>query len=157
MRRPVPALLAATAVAAALTGCSSTATPSAAPVAEPVAASTPLAAPAVVPRAGQVLQEAGPFDDRFALTGLAVADGAVTGALRVTSDVSQLVVLEVAASFYDAAGTLLGTEVQVHEDDHGSGEVHTGEEVVEVEVPAGGAYAARAVAATVRVPVLVNE
>ena len=85
---------------------------------------------------------AGPFDDRFLLENLAFDGASVSGAVRVTSDVSAVLDLEVVAGFYDDKGALLGTGRFVHHlVDDGS---HSGapEELVTF---------------TIAVPVLVNE
>ena len=110
------------------------------------------------PRPGTVVVVEGPFDDRLDLSGLRLADNTLAGTVTVTSDVSELIELQVLAGFYDADGELLGTGRFTH---HASGEEHshTGppseEEPFEVEVPDGldGTVAAAAVG----VPVLVNE
>ncbi|MBC7723951.1 MAG: hypothetical protein H7146_04265, partial [Burkholderiaceae bacterium] len=84
-------------------------------------------------------------------------DGAtVSGAVRITSDVSDLLELEVVAGFYDVDGTLLGTDRFVH---HLGDEVHDGppveSEAFTIAVPAP--LAGRVGAVAVGVPVLVNE
>jgi len=110
------------------------------------------------PAAGQVLRADGPFDDRFALDDTGFDGTVVTGAVRVTSDVSAVLELEVVAGFYDATGTFLGTGRFVHhlvETD--SGPESTPEERIDFTVPVPAALAGRAVAAAVGVPVLVNE
>lgn len=94
---------------------------------------------------------AGPFDERFVLSGLRLAGGVVTGTLTVTSDVSELIDLQVVAGFYDAQGRLLGTAVQER---HGEGS--RPDEVVPLRI-AAPASARTAVSAAVGVPVLVNE
>ena len=110
------------------------------------------------PRAGEVLQAEGPFDDRFVLEYLGFDGTTVSGAVSVTSDVSELLELEVLAGFYGADGKLLGTDRFVHHlgGDH---ELHEGPpELVEdfsIAVPAE--FAGQAVSASVGVPVLVNE
>ncbi|MEU9101917.1 hypothetical protein [Streptomyces sp. NPDC048361] len=59
---------------------------------------------------GEVRLEPGPFTDRVKVTGRALGAGsAVTGHLAVTSDVSDLIALELRAAYYDADGKLLGT------------------------------------------------
>ena len=102
------------------------------------------------PRAG-ITRVAGPFDDRYRLTGLRFANGRLTGTLTVTSDVSEIVDLQVLAGFYDASGALLRTGTW---EKHGEGDSGgTVRETVRFDVaaPAG------AVAAALGVPVLVNE
>ena len=110
------------------------------------------------PLAGSVVEAPGPFDERFEFESLAFDGATVTGAVLITSDVSDLLELEVVAGFYDAAGALIGTDRFVH---HLGDEGHsTGGSPVEVEdfavaVPAELAGSVASVA--VGVPVLVNE
>ncbi|MFJ6270347.1 hypothetical protein ACIQG8_10150 [Pseudarthrobacter oxydans] len=110
------------------------------------------------PAPGQILRVQGPFDDRIVFEGLAFDGQAATGAVRVTSDVSDLLELQVLAGFYDDRGNLLGSARFVHHlgsDGHGhSGPSEEGEEF-SIPVPAG--LAPHAVSAAVGVPVLVNE
>ena len=110
------------------------------------------------PAPGQVVQAAGPFDDRFVLDGPVLADDQLTATVRVTSDVSELVDLQVLAGFYDAAGTLLGT-ARAEEHSDGDGEGHAGvpdqHHPVRLTVPPG--LSGRAVSAALGVTVLVNE
>ena len=108
------------------------------------------------PAAGVVERAPGPFDDRFDLTGLALRSGTVTGSLAITSDVSDLLVLEVHAAFYGAGGALLGTAVQV-EREYGEGGHSSAGGLVPVSIVAPAAYRSRVVSARVFVPVLVNE
>ena len=110
------------------------------------------------PARGQVLPVPGPFDDRLVLENLAFDGTAATGAVRVTSDVSDLLELQVLAGFYDDQGALLGTASFVHH--LGSeGHNHAGppEEREEFSIPVPAGFQARAVSASVGVPVLVNE
>ncbi len=114
------------------------------------------------PAAGTVTQAAGPFDDRFVLQDLAFSGDGVTGSVEVTSDVSEVIELEVVAGFYGTDGALLGQESFVlHADEEESGHAHTHsgppEEVHEFAVPVPPALAGTAVSAAVGVPVLVNE
>jgi hypothetical protein len=109
------------------------------------------------PGAGQIVQAAGPFDDRFVLEDLAFDGVTASGVVRVTSDVSDVLDLEVLAGFYDDQGVLLGTERFVHHlVEDGS---HTGppEETQVFSVAVPGSLVGRAVAAAVGIPVLVNE
>lgn len=111
----------------------------------------------VHPRPGQIVPAAGPFDDRFVLEDLAFDGGTVSGAVRVTSDVSDVLDLEVLAGFYDAGGVLVGSGRFVHhliEDT-----THTGlpEERQEFTIAVPSVLASRAVAVSIGVPVLVNE
>ncbi|MBG6106845.1 hypothetical protein [Frigoribacterium sp. CG_9.8] len=112
------------------------------------------------PRPGEVRQAAGPFDDRLALDGLAFDGTTVRGSLRVTSDVSAVLDLEVIAGFYDAGGAFLGIERFVYHAVHdGPTDPVTGTPVESIPfqatVPAE--FAGRTASASVGVPVLVNE
>ena len=114
------------------------------------------------PQAGTVIQAAGPFDDRFVLQDLAFGESGVTGSVEVTSDVSEVIELEVIAGFYGADGALLGENSFVlHADEEESGHAHTHsgppEEVHGFTVPVPPSLAGEAVSAAVGVPVLVNE
>lgn len=112
------------------------------------------------PAPGEVLQVAGPFDDRFTTDHLAVSEGAVSGRLLITSDVSEVLELQVLAGFYDAHGRFLGTgravyhldEAAYHPEDAGPPS-----ELQEFHVVAPQRYADEVAAATFGVPVLVNE
>jgi hypothetical protein len=111
------------------------------------------------PAPGSVAQVAGPFDDRFRLEGLGFDGRAVTGTVAVTSDVSDLLELEVLAGFYDRDGTLLGTAREVHHLDESTvAPDHEGppdeDYRFQIKVPD---QVRGAVAAAVGVPVLVNE
>lgn len=110
------------------------------------------------PAPGTVAVVEGPFDDRLDLTGLTLADDAVTGVVTVTSDVSELIELQVLAGFYDADGRLLGTGRYTHhasDEEHGHAGPPSQEEPFEIEVP--GDLDGTAVSAAVGVSVLVNE
>lgn len=109
------------------------------------------------PSAGQVSQAPGPFDDRFVLENPAFDGSAVSGTVRIESDVSDVLELQVIAGFYDADGILLGTDRFVHhlgEESHTTGAPEEREEFT-ILVPA--ALAPRAVSVMIGVPVLVNE
>lgn len=112
-----------------------------------------------VPAPGTVSRAPGPFDSRFTLDRLALAAGVATGRLTVTSDVSELIVLEVHAAFYDRAGGLLGGGVQVIEEGDGSkDDRHPAEHGgAEVRVSAARPWAALVSSVVLAVPVLVNE
>jgi hypothetical protein len=118
----------------------------------PTAEPTPAAILRAHPRPGAVLQAEGPFDDRFTLARLALRDATVTGTLTVTSDVSEVIDLQVLVGFYDARGGLLGTGSW---EKHGEGA--RPDEVVRFTVAAPDAVRGRVAAAAVSVPVLVNE
>jgi hypothetical protein len=101
---------------------------------------------------------AGPFDDRLRMRHLDLAGDVVAGSVDVTSDVSDILELQVLAGFYDRHGSLLGTGRFVHhlvEDGH----QHTGppEEEVDFRIAAPQRIRDRVAAAAVGVPVLVNE
>ncbi|MFB6955673.1 hypothetical protein ACFCYB_01230 [Streptomyces sp. NPDC056309] len=164
-------------VLGALTGCSgngqdsrphstaSSATPSELALPTPRSAPAPAASlsPAATP--GEVRISEGPFTDRVRITKLALAKGpaAVTGHLVVTSDVSDLIALELRAAYYDAQGRLLGTGTFEHAEEgeaaHAHGE-HSGpqaeNEGIDFTIPAKGVQGTPA-AAVVSIPVLVNE
>lgn len=110
------------------------------------------------PAPGTVSRMAGPFDDRFELRHMTLAGHVVTGSLKVTSDVSDLLELQVLAGFYDRHGSLLGTGRFVHhlEED---GHQHAGppKETEHFEISAPRQFRDRVASAAVGVPVLVNE
>jgi hypothetical protein len=110
------------------------------------------------PSPGQILEIQGAFDDRLEFEGLAFDGEAATGSVKVTSDVSDLLELQVLAGFYDDSGNLLGTARFVHHlgaEGHGhSGPSDDGEEF---SIPVPAELKPRAVSAAVGVPVLVNE
>ncbi|GGI82646.1 hypothetical protein [Pseudarthrobacter scleromae] len=110
------------------------------------------------PAPGQILGIQGPFDDRILFKDLAFDGQAATGTVRVTSDVSDLLELQVLAGFYDDRGNLLGTARFVHHLGT-EGHAHSGpsEEGEEFSIPVPAGLAPLAVSAAVGVPVLVNE
>lgn len=99
----------------------------------------------------------GPFDDRFVLEDLTFDGGAVSGAVRVTSDVSDVLDLEVLAGFYDADGVLVGNGRFVHHLSEDSAHAEPPEERQEFTIAVPGDVSGRAVAVSIGVPVLVNE
>ena len=110
------------------------------------------------PAAGKVVQVAGPFDDRFSLRSLAFDGRKVSGSVLVTSDVSEVLDLQVIAGFYSRTGALLGTGTYSFHLD----ESHTTASGVPVEtmpftVKVPASLQGEAVSAAVGVPVLVNE
>ena len=128
----------------------------AAPTGEPQLASIAR----IHPTAGAVVPAAGPFDDRFLLQDLRFDGAQVSGIVDVTSDVSEVLELQVLAGFYDVNGALLGTDRFVHHlTDDGGTDPTTGtpqeHTVFSIAVPAG--FAGRAVSVSLGVPVLVNE
>ncbi|MFF4789521.1 hypothetical protein ACFY2M_07065 [Streptomyces sp. NPDC001276] len=160
-------------VLGALTGCSdngqdsrphSTASATSSELALPTPRSAPAPAASLSPVAtpGEVRISDGPFTDRVRITKLTLAKGpaAVTGHLVVTSDVSDLIALELRAAYYDAQGRLLGTGTFEHtEEGHAHGE-HSGPQAenggIDFTVPAKGLQDTPA-AAVLSIPVLVNE
>jgi hypothetical protein len=115
-----------------------------------------------LPRRGTVGTVPGPFDDRFDWSGLRLDGGAVRGSLTVTSDVSDLLELQVLAGYYDVRGRFLGTArwtYHLDESVHGPGHDHAGppDEEREVVVRAPARFRGRVSSAAVGVPVLVNE
>ncbi|MFD4969070.1 hypothetical protein [Streptomyces sp. NPDC058424] len=164
-------------VLGALTGCSdngqdsrphstaSSATSSELALPTPRSAPAPAASlsPAATP--GEVRISDGPFTDRVRITKLALAKGpaAVTGHLVVTSDVSDLIALELRAAYYDAQGRLLGTGSFEHAEEGEAAHAHGGHsgpqaenEGIDFTIPAKGIQGTPA-AAVVSIPVLVNE
>lgn len=127
-----------------------------APTGEPELPGTADAAPDSPGTVGRI---PGPFDDRFDYGRLTFDGQRVVGSLDITSDVSDLLELQVLAGFYDASGTLLGTARFTHHLDEGSGHQHEGppseHETFTIKVPRK--LAGNAVSAAVGVPVLVNE
>ena len=112
------------------------------------------------PIAGAVVPAAGPFDDRFVLQDLRFDGARVSGIVDVTSDVSEVLELQVLAGFYDTNGAMLGTDRFVHHlTDDGGTDPTTGtpqeHTVFSIAVPAE--LAGRAVSVSLGVPVLVNE
>jgi len=115
---------------------------------------------ALEPRPGTVVQAAGPFDDRFHFDQLGFDGRTVKGRAVVTSDVSDILELEVLAGFYDRRGTLIGTARDTYHHDEST--IDANHEGVpshahrfSIRVPRE--LQGRAVAAAVGVPVLVNE
>lgn len=110
------------------------------------------------PSPGQVLQAQGPFDDRLVLESLSLDGQAVTGAVRITSDVSDLLELQVLAGFYDESGTLLGTaRFEHHLGSKGHNDAGPPAEREEFSIALPDEFKAKTVSAAVGVPVLVNE
>lgn len=72
------------------------------------------------PVPGTVARVAGPFDDRFVLHDVRLGRSAVTGELEVTSDVSDILELQVVVAFYDSTGTRTGQERYTYHLDEGS-------------------------------------
>lgn len=111
----------------------------------------------VHPSPGTIVAAAGPFDDRFVLEDLTFDGGAVSGAVRVTSDVSDVLDLEVLAGFYDADGVLVGNGRFVHHLSEDTTHTEPPIERQEFTIAVPGDVSGRAVAVSIGVPVLVNE
>ncbi|TNC23682.1 hypothetical protein [Amycolatopsis alkalitolerans] len=160
----VGALLTAV-LGAGCTPAPSTATTQVPSVSLPAPKTPPPPAATLVPAAavGEVRVEPGPFTDRVRLTGLRLdaAASTVQGHLAITSDISDVLALDVHAAFYDAQGRLLGTGTFHYEEEEPTGgATHTGPRAVtsgiDVAVAAAPAVA-DATAVVVSIPVLVNE
>ena len=109
------------------------------------------------PEPGTVGELPGPFDDRFDFRSLDLDGAAVTGTVIVTSDVSDLLELQVLAGFYGQDGAFLGQARFTHHlEEDGS---HTGppSEVESFRIVVPRKLRGQTVAAAVGVPVLVNE
>jgi hypothetical protein len=115
----------------------------------------------LAPAPRTVAQAAGPFDDRFELRGLSFDGKQVRGSAQITSDVSEILELEVLAGFYDVQGRLLGTARYVHDVTEPPANCHeaagTPAEAEPFTIAVPGRLRGTAVSAAVGVPVLVNE
>lgn len=112
------------------------------------------------PKAGTVVAAAGPFDDRFTLSGLRFDGKTVTGKATITSDVSDVLEFEALAGFYDGDGVLLGTaRHSYHLDESAGHSEHAGppDEAQSFTIAVPADLEGQAVSAAVGVPVLVNE
>jgi hypothetical protein len=110
------------------------------------------------PAPGAIARLPGPFDERFTWSRLRLSDTGISGTVTITSDVSDVLELQVLAGFYDRNGRLLGSRRFVHHaviHDEGSGTVPNETQDFAVALPPE--WADRAVSAAVGVPVLVNE
>ncbi|KPI33863.1 hypothetical protein OV450_6255 [Actinobacteria bacterium OV450] len=141
---------------------------SAAAVALPAPSGAPAPAAVLTPPAktGEVRVEQGPFTDRVRLTALALAPAGkpgVTGHLAVTSDVSDVLALDLRAAYYDADGRLLGTGTFHYQEegadasgaDHHDGPRAAGDGI-DFTVPADQLTSTPA-SAVLTLPVLVSE
>ncbi|WP_327280404.1 MULTISPECIES: hypothetical protein [unclassified Streptomyces] len=141
---------------------------SAVPVAMPAPSGAPAPAAVLAPpaKAGEVRVEQGPFTDRVQLTALALAPAGkpgVTGHLAITSDVSDVLSLDLRAAYYDADGRLLGTGTFHYQEegaDAPAGDHHDGPRAagdgIDFTVPAEQLTGTPA-SAVLSLPVLVNE
>jgi hypothetical protein len=132
----------------------------------PGPARTPPASLTPIPAVGTVEVEPGPFTDRLEVRDLVLQSGdrpAITASLRNAVDVSEFIVLELRADFYDAQGSYLGFGTATYADDefastgaapltHGTGKHGEAFEVtVSSDTPLTGASSA-----ILTVPQLVN-
>lgn len=114
----------------------------------------------VHPGAGTVVEASGPFDDRFQFRHLTIDDDSVTGTIKVTSDVSDILELETVAGFYDRDGQLVGTGRDIyHLDESTIDPSHEGppDEDHQFSIRIPEPLRGLAVSAAVGVPILVNE
>ncbi|MFB8000758.1 hypothetical protein [Nocardia sp. NPDC056000] len=145
------------------TACSNSQTASAPTTVTTVTTPSYAAKPAVAPAAsitagpGEVRLEPGPFTDRIQLTGTRLDGTTVHGRLAITTDVSDVLALEVQAAFYDAAGKLVGTGHFEHADEEamGGGTHIPHDDGIDFTIPAPAGAAVSA--AVLSIPVLVNE
>jgi hypothetical protein len=148
------------AVAALGAGCSK-ASNSTTPVPATVAAApaTVAAAPASITAvSGEVRLTPGPFSDRVQVTGMRLEGASVHGRLAITTDVSDVLALEVRAAFYDATGKLIGTGLFEHSDEEPvSGGPHIPSNDGIDFVIASTTADVPVSAAVLTIPVLVNE
>ncbi|MFJ1549130.1 hypothetical protein [Streptomyces sp. NPDC088246] len=181
MRHPIRSTTAAvlgTIALTALTGCgtsagtgpgkgeplAATTSATALPLPPPRSAPSPAATLPAPPEQGEVRVEEGPFTDRVRLTRLTLTGGsAVSGHLAITSDVSDVLALELSAAYYDSKGRFIGTgsfQYQEEGQDAEGGHHHDGPraagEGIDFKAPATE-LTGTAAAAVVSVPVLVNE
>ncbi|WP_344114135.1 hypothetical protein, partial [Nocardioides humi] len=126
-----------------------------APTGEPDLPGIATAAPGAPGAVGRI---PGPFDDRFRLGEVTFDGEHVVGSIEITSDVSDLLELQVLAGFYDASGTLIGRGRFTHHLDEGAHHEEgppSEHETFTIAVPRK--LRGTAVTAAVGVPVLVNE
>lgn len=109
------------------------------------------------PEADTVAELAGPFDDRFEFRGLSFDGTTVTGRVVVTSDVSDLLELQVLAGFYSKDGALLGSARFTHHLEEDGSHVGPPSEVEPFRIVVPKKFRGEAAGAAVGVPVLVNE
>lgn len=133
------------------------------PTLSPTPGQTPMPGVAKArPSAGEALLVDGPFNDRFHIDGLTFDGARVAGEVVVTSDVSEIIDLQVQVGFHDAAGALIGTsgfDHHGHGHDESAHADHSAQDhptvAFDIAVPAG--IAGAAVSVSVGVPVLANE
>lgn len=142
----------------------------------PSGAPAPAATLAKIPATGEVRLEQGPFTDRVRITKLTLSEKpsgkssekpSVTGHFAITSDVSDVLALELRAAFYDERGRLVGTgsfqyaeEGEAGEAAHGTaGHAAPRAEGAGIDFTAvpKAPLTGKAASAVLSVPVLVNE
>ncbi|MRH90664.1 hypothetical protein GFY24_25025 [Nocardia sp. SYP-A9097] len=142
-------------------GCSTVPSESApSAVVTPSFAPKPAVAPAasITAAPGEVRVEPGPFTDRIQLTGTRLDGSTVRGRVAITTDVSDVLALEVRAAFYDAAGRLVGTGHFEHADEEtmGGGTHIPHNDGIDFTITSAPTDAPVS-AAVLSIPVLVNE
>ncbi|GGP34779.1 hypothetical protein [Streptomyces melanogenes] len=138
----------------------------------PSGAPAPAATLAKVPAKGEVRLEQGPFTDRVRVTKLQLSEKAsgkssVTGHFAITSDVSDVLALELRAAFYDESGHLVGTGSFQYAEEGEAGEAahgtpgHAGPRAegagIDFTAVPKPPLTGKAASAVLSVPVLVNE
>lgn len=111
------------------------------------------------PAPGTVAHLRGPFDDRFTLSRLSFTGPAVAGRIDVTSDVSDILDLQVLAGFYDGRGHYLGENRFTYHLDEGAPHEAEGppSELMSWRIRVPDRFTGQARSAAVGVTVLVNE
>ncbi|MFF2659977.1 hypothetical protein ACFVUH_21760 [Kitasatospora sp. NPDC058032] len=155
-----------------LTGCSgggggadaspaSPAAPSTLALPAPKQAAAPAAVLATPAASGEVQVQEGPFTDRVKLTGLTLSKGSTVGGhLTVTSDISDVLVLEIGAAFYDDGGRLVGTGAFHYQEEEPATGGHDGPRAAGEGIDftaVAEKLTGTPVSAVLSIPVLVNE
>ena len=135
----------------------------------PSGAPAPAATLPKVPAKGEVRLEQGPFTDRVHVTKLALSEQkpSVSGHFAITSDVSDVLALELRAAFYDERGHLVGTGSFQYAEEGEAGEAahgtpgHAGPRAegagLDFTAVPKAPLKGKAASAVLSVPVLVNE
>ncbi|MFD9487550.1 hypothetical protein ACFWBX_26995 [Streptomyces sp. NPDC059991] len=150
----------------------------------PSGAPAPAATLAKIPATGEVRLEQGPFTDRVRITKLTLSEKSsekssekpsgksfekpsVTGHFAITSDVSDVLALELRAAFYDERGHLVGTGSFQYAEEGEAGEAahgtagHAGPRAegagIDFTAVPKAPLTGKAASAVLSVPVLVNE
>ncbi|MFF2953472.1 hypothetical protein ACFVVU_19240 [Kitasatospora sp. NPDC057965] len=152
-----------------LTGCSdggggadaAPAAPSTLALPAPKQAAAPAAVLATPAASGEVRVQDGPFTDRVKLTGLALSKGSTVGGhLTVTSDISDVLALEIGAAFYDDGGRLVGTGAFHYQEEEPATGEHDGPRAAGEGIDftaVAEKLTGTPVSAVLSIPVLVNE